>query len=598
MFALLAPDYDRVMALWKRLLAVVVIVLGCLGAMSVEAHAWRHRIGGQTPWALAVDSSGNVSAGGACSGFGAHKVDGASGERLWNVALGSGVSFDLGTQSSGNTVVVGEESDRFAVAVYVSATGVELWRTDISGLDPVDPSGSARAVVVDQADDVIAVGTITNLGGGSDLFVVKLDGATGAELWRQSIGSAGAGLAVEVDASGDVVVGGGNVLKFDGATGALVWQAFDDAAHLRLDAAGDVLTSDGFFRLAKLDGATGAELWSQEPFPLVFAGAEDIAVDATGDLVVAGSAKFEPNPNFGLAHPVVLKVGGASGNELWRSHGEGGVPGSFNGVAVLGADIVTAGTLYEKSARPSASVARLDGATGATVWRRGVTGIPGGNPAHNLGYAVEVLPSGNVVASARLNEEGNSQTCALLEFDASTGSIGVVDGRKLLVIDRAGIPTAKRLSAVLKDGVLVAPAPGSADDPTIAGGSLSLVNPTTAESVSFVLPASNWKGLGSPSGAKGYSYKDSGGVHGPCRSVRIASGKVLKAVCQAKVHDISFSLDESSQGTLRVALQLGSARPQCANFGGDVKSDEGTTTPGTTGRFKAVKAEGDGDCAS
>jgi hypothetical protein len=72
--------------------------------------------------------------------------------------------------------------------------------------------------------------------------------------------------------------------------------------------------------------------------------------------------------------------------------------------------------------------------------------------------------------------------------------------------------------------------------------------------------------------------------------VRVARGR-FKATCNARYAAIPFSLDEATQGTLAVSLQLGSAVPQCAVFGGTVRRDAGTANPGPAGVFKAVKAD-------
>ena len=70
----------------------------------------------------------------------------------------------------------------------------------------VNGNDQALAVTVDPASDVIAAGFTTNPSTGSDLTVIKFDGATGAELWRQVINGTADGddraLAVTVDPEG------------------------------------------------------------------------------------------------------------------------------------------------------------------------------------------------------------------------------------------------------------------------------------------------------------------------------------------------------------------------------------------------------------
>jgi hypothetical protein len=65
------------------------------------------------------------------------------------------------------------------------SSGVWAWQTNISGT-PVG-SSSLDAVVVDGAGNVVAAGFTDNAGTGWDFTVVKFDGSSGAELWRQVI---------------------------------------------------------------------------------------------------------------------------------------------------------------------------------------------------------------------------------------------------------------------------------------------------------------------------------------------------------------------------------------------------------------------------
>src|SRR5262245_29071437 len=59
------------------------------------------------------------------------------------------------------------------------ASGAVLWRHDVGG--------TVSAVATDAAGDVIAVGSVQNTVTILDLLVVKLAAATGAEIWRTEI---------------------------------------------------------------------------------------------------------------------------------------------------------------------------------------------------------------------------------------------------------------------------------------------------------------------------------------------------------------------------------------------------------------------------
>jgi hypothetical protein len=64
----------------------------------------------------------------------------------------------------------------------------------------------------------------------------------------------------------------------------------------------------------------------------------------------------------------------------------------------------------------------------------------------------------------------------------------------------------------------------------------------------------------------------------------------VQAICKGTRGLIPFTLDEPSQGALVVSVQFGGAEPECAWFGGRVKTDRGTSNPGPTGIFNARNA--------
>ncbi len=166
-----------------------------------------------------------------------------------------------------------------------------------------------------------------------------------------------------------------------------------------------------------------------------------------------------------------------------------------------------------------------------------------------------------------------------------------LSGKTLSLIDPTNADKRKVL-VVSKDVGLPVPTADGGVAPTQAGGTLELFNPTTLESNTFALPAAHWTGLGKPAGSKGYRYRDSDGVSGPCSLVLYRPGKVLKAKCSGP--EVAFTLDEPSQGSLAVAIDVGS-KQLCMAFGGDVKRDAGRAGK-AAGRFKATNAPSPGAC--
>jgi Tol biopolymer transport system component len=147
-------------------------------------------------------------------------------------------------------------------------------------------------------------------------------------------------------------------------------------------------------------------------------------------------------------------------------------------------------------------------------------------------------------------------------------------GKKLLLKDDADDPSKRKLLVQMKDSSMLAPVAGALNSPTVAGATLTLFNPASSERLDLVLPAAGWKGLGNPAGSKGYKYKDAEQQNGPCKTVLIKPGKLLKATCAGAA--LGFTLDEPTQGGLAAALRIGSggeAPSYCASFGGSITKD-------------------------
>jgi hypothetical protein len=125
-------------------------------------------------------------------------------------------------------------------------------------------------------------------------------------------------------------------------------------------------------------------------------------------------------------------------------------------------------------------------------------------------------------------------------------------------------------------GRFTLPVPGSADDPTRAGATFQLVNPTTSESFTFTLPNRRWsvslKG-------RAYRYRDFA-LSEPDRVLSaFLGGGALKVVAKKA----GITLDEPAQGALAIVLASGAVR-YCARF------DDGSIVKDVPGRFTAKNA--------
>jgi DNA-binding beta-propeller fold protein YncE len=101
---------------------------------------------------------------------------------------------------------------------------------------------------------------------------------------------------------------------------------------------------------------------------------------------------------------------------------------------------------------------------------------------------------------------------------------------------------------------VLAPAPGSGDDPTLHGATLAIYNGAglASDDVTIVLPASGWTTLGAGAHFKGYRFRGSGAI------TRVLL-KTDAITLRGGKSGFGYSLDEPAQGTVAVRLSLGSA---------------------------------------
>jgi len=342
------------------------------------------------------------------SGIELIKLDGATGAELWRVRadgandLGLEFPTDLGI-AQGDVFVVGRLSDpveitQLAVLRFDGATGAELWRREVDSGTNGDDQAHALAFLAN--GDLVVAGRLDVAD--RDFAVLAFDADDGSDLWSFVLdGTAGfdADEAVAVAVGpGSQIVSAGYVsqatgaaeqmaaIRLDPLTGGVVWDTLIEGAAAELaranavaiDAAGDVVLggtigsgSSTHFAVVKLDGGNGAEDWRElrsggSGNSLILQVANDVAVDAAGDVVAVGTvgedaSSFDPELN-------VLKLAGATGSELWRVRRSGSQDESnAGGVVALdpAGSVLAGGFLSELGSEEDATVLRLDGALGA-----------------------------------------------------------------------------------------------------------------------------------------------------------------------------------------------------------------------------------------
>lgn len=507
----------------------------------------------------------------------------------------------VAVDASGDVFATGRAPDRFTVLRLAAATGAEVWRQDFTS------EGTGHDVVLDATGDGFAVGVHSN-----NTTLVKFAGVDGGELWRKRVGAGNVAHFVTVDTSGDPIVGGGNnvfskfIGKFDSDDGTDLWGFVwpDTILEVATDPAGDVVIGDIAGMVTKLDGADGAQLWQRNVSTtdavrnLVVDGAGDVfvgmvdvvklagldgselwkilelrpshmAIDAAGDLVVSRT-----HSNIGFR---VRKLDGTDGAELWLQTFEEALESSSGPVAIdQDGNVVVAGSAEFAIGGERRFVAQLRGVDGARVWLR--------ERETDL-QALTVTPLGEAIVAGIVDDAKKF---------AVEKPTGPVSGKKLTLRDKASNPEARKLVMIARDSSLAVPLAPAGGDPTSEGATLRLVNPTTGEVGVIPLPASNWQSLGDPPTTKGYKYRDTARLLGPCQKVDVRTHKKLKVSCKGA--QIPFTLDEpGGQGSLGLRLTLGSdALPYCVLFGG-VRRDV-PAIGSNTGVFVARGADPPASC--
>lgn len=337
------------------------------------------------------------------------------GELLWSKRFGDNNEqflYGVATDSVGNVIVAGSfggtvdfgggplisagTNDVFLVKM--NANGNHLWSRSFGDAS----QQNARGVAFDSMGSVLVTGVFAGTmsfgggplisAGGNDIFVAKLD-ANGGHLWSKSFGD-----LLNQDAWGIATDAMDNVLLTGSFGGTL------DFGGGSVSSAGS-----GDIFIAKLD-STGNHVWSKRFGDTSLQTGRSIAVDATGDVLIAGgftgTVSFGGNllTSAGSGDVFVAKLDG-NGAHLWSNRfgdtdqqdvsglavdpsGNVIITGEFSGTADFGGKpLVSAGGF-------DLFVAKLDGA-GGHIWskRFGDVDDQGGAPS------IAVDGSGNMFAA-------------------------------------------------------------------------------------------------------------------------------------------------------------------------------------------------------
>jgi hypothetical protein len=386
-----------------------VVLLGLVSAL--PAYGWQAavRVGEPDVWvrAVATDRPGSVAVGGIVSlsgdhGVGAVAMLSSTGRKRWTTVFaepGSRVE-SLHIDRRGDLIVgarvYGDDEDTlgwFVVLKLDGRTGTELWRD-------VVPNESG-AVVVDESGDAL-VGIVVLEYDNSGDYVIhyllrRLSGTDGSERWRVQDG----GLPLVIEGSALVVElqEGRGVARRSPDDGGLLWQASTRADAAALDRLGDVVTlashGGGGATITKLAALNGDVRWTRRLERAELSLESGHVVDRNGDVVVVGDAW--PGPPSTNADLVVLKLAGTDGSDLWRVTMDGTTRSGSDrayGVAVDGkGDLVVTGQLDDVDSH--AILMKLRGRDGSLAWHRRDVG--GAVPLTLTGSGRVVVGAGGVV---------------------------------------------------------------------------------------------------------------------------------------------------------------------------------------------------------
>jgi len=410
-----------------------------------------------------VIAAGGLDNGATYSDFAVVRLGGASGAVLWRYEVNGTRQFFDSAYDVARRVAIDPLGDVVAAGIIEQAatdwdlavvklagdTGQERWRVLVTGT--ADGSRDvASALATDPAGDVVVAGTVEDAYGpvrGTDFFVAKLAGDSGAERWRRIVTFPyGQPFAIAVDAHGDVVAAGVAsafatssdfvVLKLAGDTGADRWRtnlngtdgAFESAHALALAPDGDVVAC-GYLRnvetgadwtVVRLAGDTGVERWRQVVDGAAHGSdvAEAVALDPSGDLLVAGTLQAGSES----WQVLVTRLDGGTGVERWRriaGTADAPVPPPVALAAARNGDALLTSAQAAGVQEQDLLVVRIAGSDGSEAWRRMLSGS---TPGVGWGAAIAERADGAVVVAGRTVNAGSGPDFTLATLASADGS--------------------------------------------------------------------------------------------------------------------------------------------------------------------------------
>lgn len=265
----------------------------------------------------------------------------------------------------------------------------------------------------------------------------------------------GSGKLAAADARGDIALAAAQgdgaegclvTFKYSGASGALVWRreacvaGAANAVAVAMDAAGNVImagNANGGFRLIKYAGASGSPMWEQRAAGGALDIAWGLALDPAGDVFLMGKAAGPSTEVW------VAKHRGSDGSLAWQQPVDSGAETTPAGIATDGSgNAFILGNYRNSSGDADWNVARLAGSSGAVVWRKV---YDSGSP--DVATAIAIDRAGDVIVTGISTIAGGT-VAKTLKSAGSTGRTlwernypaagGIASGAHAVAVDGSG----------------------------------------------------------------------------------------------------------------------------------------------------------------
>ncbi|APV50825.1 hypothetical protein BWI17_14695 [Betaproteobacteria bacterium GR16-43] len=354
----------------------------------------------------------------ACAGASASSVVWSQDE--WgtvDAALSPGCTFAHGTgaakqamavAANGDVVVAGCALDHqpapLVAARFSAATGQPVWIATYHGLFPGYDRAGGIAVAIDAAGDVVVGGYSSDEAYVMTGRVNKYDGSTGALLWSAALSDLMRVEALALGPGGSVYVTGTTrseldvrAAKIDGATGAVAWQSGGSLAErgegtaIAVDGSGHAFVTGNLSGKMRVLRLDGAT--GAVAWQLLNASAigNDVKLDAAGDLLIAGGILRTYPADF-----CVLKLERNAGGTVWTACLDGGGSAAALALGPSGEIYATGSTIVGPYLQMR--TVRID-PTGTVAWSVAPTGLLGDGVAIS-GAATSLLGEGVAISGA------------------------------------------------------------------------------------------------------------------------------------------------------------------------------------------------------